>query len=63
MRFYEYESKLLFARHRIPLPRGSKVAKTAGEARAIAEEIGGPCVLKSQVLSGGRMKAGAVKFA
>ena len=63
MRFYEYESKLLFARHRIPLPRGSKVAKTAGEARAIAEEIGGPCVLKSQVLTGGRMKAGGVLFA
>ncbi len=63
MRFYEYESKLLFARHRIPLPRGSKVAKTAGEARAIAQEIGGPCVLKSQVLTGGRMKAGGVLFA
>ena len=62
MRFYEYESKLLLARHRIPLPKGSKVAKTAAEARTIAEEIDGPCVLKSQVLSGGRMKAGGVLF-
>jgi succinyl-CoA synthetase beta subunit/citryl-CoA synthetase large subunit len=62
MRFYEYESKLLFARHGIPLPGGSKVAKTAEEARAIAAEIDGPAVLKSQVLSGGRMKAGGVLF-
>ena len=62
MRFYEYESKALFARHGLPLgPRG--VATTADEARKIAADIGGPTVLKSQVLSGGRMKAGAVKFA
>src|ERR1043165_9967179 len=33
------------------------------EARKIVEEIGGPVVIKSQVLSGGRMKAGGVKFA
>jgi succinyl-CoA synthetase beta subunit len=62
MRFYEYESKALFAKHGLPLGRG-KVASSAAEARAAAEEIGGPVVLKSQVLSGGRMKAGAVKFA
>ena len=62
MRFYEYESKALFERHGLPLgPRG--VATTADEARKIAADIGGPTVLKSQVLSGGRMKAGAVKFA
>src|ERR1700679_2768231 len=36
---------------------------TAEQARAAAEEIGGPVVIKSQVLSGGRMKAGGVKFA
>jgi succinyl-CoA synthetase beta subunit/citryl-CoA synthetase large subunit len=62
MRFYEYESKALFRRHRLPLGKG-RVATSAAEAREIAEEIGGPVVLKSQVLSGGRMKAGAVKFA
>ncbi|MBW2373794.1 MAG: acetate--CoA ligase family protein [Deltaproteobacteria bacterium] len=62
MRFYEYESKALFAKRRLPLGKG-RVATSADEARAIAEEIGGPVVLKSQVLSGGRMKAGAVKFA
>src|SRR5215471_7644646 len=62
MRFYEYEAKALFARHGIPLLKG-RVARSAAEAREIAAEIGGPVVLKSQVLTGGRMKAGGVKFA
>jgi succinyl-CoA synthetase beta subunit/citryl-CoA synthetase large subunit len=61
MRFYEYEAKALFARHGVPLPKG-RVARTAPEAKAIAAELGGPLVLKSQVLTGGRMKAGGVKF-
>jgi succinyl-CoA synthetase beta subunit/citryl-CoA synthetase large subunit len=62
MRFYEYESKALFAKRGLPLCK-SRLAHSAEEARAGAVEIGGPVVLKSQVLSGGRMKAGAVKFA
>jgi succinyl-CoA synthetase beta subunit/citryl-CoA synthetase large subunit len=62
MRFYEYEAKALFARQGIPLLKG-RVAKTAAEAKQIAAEIGGSVVLKSQVLTGGRMKAGGVKFA
>lgn len=62
MRFYEYEAKQLFAKHGIPLLKG-RVAKTAAEAKAIAAEIGKPVVIKSQVLTGGRMKAGGVKFA
>ena len=62
MRFYEYEAKALFARHGTPLPKG-QVARTAAEAQKIAADIGGPVVLKSQVLTGGRMKAGGVKFA
>ncbi|MFQ5415860.1 MAG: ATP-grasp domain-containing protein [Myxococcota bacterium] len=62
MRFYEHESKALFARHGLPLGK-SGLARSADEARRITAEIGGPVVLKSQVLSGGRMKAGAVKFA
>ncbi|HYV57177.1 MAG TPA: ATP-grasp domain-containing protein [Candidatus Nitrosopolaris sp.] len=62
MRFYEYEAKALFARHGTPLPKG-QVARTAAEAKKIAADIGGPVVLKSQVLTGGRMKAGGVKFA
>ncbi|MGD9763211.1 MAG: ATP-grasp domain-containing protein [Candidatus Binatia bacterium] len=63
MRFYEYESKQLFGRYGIPLPAGSKVAHAPAEAEAIAAGIGGPVVLKSQVLTGGRMKAGGVLFA
>jgi succinyl-CoA synthetase beta subunit/citryl-CoA synthetase large subunit len=39
------------------------VARTAADAKEIAAELGGPLVLKSQVLTGGRMKAGGVKFA
>jgi succinyl-CoA synthetase beta subunit/citryl-CoA synthetase large subunit len=62
MRFYEYESKALFARHGLPLG-DHDVARSADHARDIAHRIGRPVVLKSQVLSGGRMKAGAVKFA
>jgi len=62
LRFYEYEAKALFKRHGMPLGR-SGVARSADDARRIAGEIGGPTVLKSQVLSGGRMKAGAVRFA
>jgi succinyl-CoA synthetase beta subunit/citryl-CoA synthetase large subunit len=62
MRFYEYESKALFAKRGLPLGK-SRLATSAAEAQQAAKEIGGPVVLKSQVLSGGRMKAGAVKFA
>src|SRR5258706_1058088 len=63
MRFYEFESKQLFGKHGIPLPTGPKVEHAPAEASAMAAEIAGPAVLKSQVLSGGRMKAGGVLFA
>src|SRR3989441_937389 len=62
MRFYEYEAKALFARHGTPLVKG-RVARTATEAGEIARDLAVPVVLKSQVLTGGRMKAGGVKFA
>src|SRR5437588_4744072 len=62
MRFYEYESRAIVAKAGIPITQQG-FAKTSEEARLIAEEIGGPTVIKSQVLSGGRMKAGGVKFA
>jgi len=61
MRFYEYESKALFRRHGLPLCE-SRLARSAAEARDAAAAIGGEVVLKSQVLSGGRMKAGAIRF-
>jgi succinyl-CoA synthetase beta subunit/citryl-CoA synthetase large subunit len=62
MRFFEYESRAIVDNAGIPVTRHG-FAKTADEARRIAEQIGGPVVIKSQVLSGGRMKAGGVKFA
>lgn len=62
MRFYEYESKALFERRRMPL-NARRTVGSAAEAREAAGAIGCPVVVKSQVLSGGRMKAGAVKFA
>jgi succinyl-CoA synthetase beta subunit len=62
MRFYEYEARQIVAKAGIPVsPHG--FATTPVEARAIGERIGGPMVVKSQVLTGGRMKAGGVKFA
>jgi succinyl-CoA synthetase beta subunit/citryl-CoA synthetase large subunit len=62
MRFYEYESKEIVRRAGIPTSKGG-FATTPEEARARAEEVGGPVVVKSQVLTGGRMKAGGVQFA
>src|SRR6476469_2902906 len=62
MRFYEYESKEIVRRAGIPTSKGG-FATTADEARRRAEEVDGPVVIKSQVLTGGRMKAGGGKFA
>src|SRR6476646_3198365 len=62
MRFYEFEARKIVELAGIPVTRYG-FCKTAAEARAAAAEIGGPTVVKSQVLSGGRMKAGGVKFA
>jgi len=62
MRFFEYESRQIVQKAGIPVSAHG-FATTAAEARRIAEEIGAPTVIKSQVLTGGRMKAGGVKFA
>ncbi len=62
MRLYEYESRQVLAREGIPLSDHG-FATTTEEARDIAERIAGPVVIKSQVLTGGRMKAGGVRFA
>jgi succinyl-CoA synthetase beta subunit/citryl-CoA synthetase large subunit len=62
MRFFEYESRAIVAKAGIPVSKHG-FATTAEEARRIAEDIGGPVVIKSQVLTGGRMKAGGVQFA
>ncbi|HWC85709.1 MAG TPA: ATP-grasp domain-containing protein [Solirubrobacteraceae bacterium] len=62
MRFFEYESRAIVAKAGIPVTKHG-FATTALEAREIAEEIAGPVVIKSQVLTGGRMKAGGIQFA
>ena len=62
MRFFEFESRQIVERAGIPVTKYG-FCTTADEARKAAEDIGGPVVIKSQVLTGGRMKAGGVKFA
>jgi succinyl-CoA synthetase beta subunit len=62
MKLHEYQSKQIFSRYGIPIPKG-KVATTADEARTIAIELGGRVVIKSQVLVGGRGKAGGIRLA
>ena len=62
MRFFEFEAREVVKRAGIPVTDYG-FTKDPGEARQIAERIGGPTVVKSQVLTGGRMKAGGVKFA
>jgi succinyl-CoA synthetase beta subunit len=62
MRFFEFEAREIVKRAGIPVTDFG-FATDPGQARAIAERIGGPVVVKSQVLSGGRMKAGGVRFA
>jgi succinyl-CoA synthetase beta subunit len=61
MKLHEYQSKQMFKEFGVPIPSG-RVAMTAVEARNIAEELGGRVVIKSQVLVGGRGKAGGVRL-
>ncbi len=62
MNLHEYQAKRLFAEHGVPIPKGD-VASTPDEARNTARELGGRVVVKAQVLTGGRGKAGGVKLA
>ena len=62
MDLFEYQGKRLFAEAGIPVAR-SRLATSIAEAREIAKEIGLPLVVKAQVLSGGRGKAGGVRMA
>jgi succinyl-CoA synthetase beta subunit len=59
---YEYQGKELFRRFGILVSEG-RLARTPAEARAAAEALGGPVVVKAQVLTGGRGKAGGIKLA
>jgi succinyl-CoA synthetase beta subunit len=62
MDLYEYQGKELFRRFGIPISDG-RLATSADEARAAAQELGGQVVVKAQVLTGGRGKAGGIKLA
>ena len=62
MKLHEYQARDLLAKYGIPVTGGG-VASTPAEARAIAERIGAPVVVKAQVFVGGRGKAGGVKLA
>ena len=62
MDLHEYQGKELFRRYGIPVSDGV-LATTPAEARAAAESLGGPVVVKAQVLIGGRGKAGGIKLA
>jgi succinyl-CoA synthetase beta subunit len=59
---HEFQGKEIFARFGIPVPEG-RVARTAADAGAHAKALGGAVVVKAQVHSGGRGKAGGVKLA
>jgi succinyl-CoA synthetase beta subunit len=62
MKLQEYQSKQIFSKYGIPIPKG-RIAATAGEAKQIAEELGCRVVIKAQVLVGGRGKAGGIRLA
>ena len=59
---HEHQGKELLRRYGIPVSEG-RLATTPAEARRAAEELGGPVVVKAQVLTGGRGRAGGVKLA
>ncbi len=62
MKIHEYQAKQLLKQYGVPIPEG-QVASTAAEVREIAKTLGRKVVIKGQVHSGGRGKAGAVKLA
>jgi len=62
MDLLEHQGKQLFRKHGVPVPDG-RPATSVEEAVAAAEELGYPCVVKAQVLIGGRGKAGGIKLA
>ena len=63
MNLHEYQAREILEGFGIPFPRGGGVAATADEAKGIAERLGGPVMVKAQVHTGGRGKAGGVKLA
>ena len=62
MKIHEYQAKQIMAEFGVPVPRG-QVARSPQEARQVAEELGGPVVVKAQIHAGGRGKGGGIKLA
>jgi len=62
MDLFEHQAKELFAKHGVAVPRG-RVAWSPPDAEAAAAELGGTVVVKAQVQTGGRGKAGGIKLA
>jgi succinyl-CoA synthetase beta subunit len=62
MDLFEHQAKELFARHGVAVPRG-RVAWSPEEAETVAAELGGTVVVKAQVQTGGRGKAGGIQLA
>lgn len=62
MKLHEYQAKQILSDFGVPTPQG-EVASTPAGAKAIAERLGKPVVIKAQVLMGGRGKAGGIKLA
>ena len=62
MKLFEYQAKEVFREKGIPVPQ-SRLAQTVDEAVSAGKEVGLPCVLKSQLLQGGRGKAGLIRIA
>jgi succinyl-CoA synthetase beta subunit len=62
VKLHEYQSKRIFAEYGVPIPQGD-IATSPAEARDIAKQAEGAVVIKSQVLVGGRGKAGGIKLA
>jgi succinyl-CoA synthetase beta subunit len=61
-RLFEYQGKELLKKAKVPIPEG-EVATTPQEARKVAEKVGKPVAIKSQIWAGGRGKAGGIQFA
>jgi succinyl-CoA synthetase beta subunit len=62
MKIHEHQAKEILRQYGVPVPRG-QVVFSAGEARKVAEELGGRVVVKAQIHAGGRGKGGGVKLA
>lgn len=63
MKLHEYQSKHLLSQTGVPVPRNGGVVSTAAEARHAVADLGGRAVLKAQVHTGGRGKAGGIRMA